>query len=43
MPYLKGIKESNLKKNILIIGAGGHSKVVYDLIKSTDEYNDIEF
>lgn len=32
-----------MKKNILIIGAGGHSKVVYDLIKSTNEYNDVEF
>ncbi|MEG2246578.1 MAG: hypothetical protein RSC84_03935 [Peptostreptococcaceae bacterium] len=32
-----------MKKNLLIVGAGGHGKVVLDMAKSTKNYSEIAF
>ena len=41
--YLKAKEIKNIEKNILIIGAGGHSKVVYDLLQNKYDYDEIAF
>lgn len=32
-----------MKRNLLIVGAGGHGKVVLDMDKSTEDYSKIAF
>lgn len=42
-PYGKEKEEARLKKGLLIVGAGGHGRVVADIAKKTGLYDQIAF
>jgi sugar O-acyltransferase (sialic acid O-acetyltransferase NeuD family) len=43
MPLWRNLKVVNDKKNLIIIGAGGHGKVVADCARATEQFDNIQF